>query len=871
MESADGFLVLRAHPLQAESELPFAGLSELLRPILSLRDRLPDPQRQALDGALALGPASAGDRFAVAAATLSLLAAAAEHSPVLAVVDDAHWLDGPSRVALVFAARRLVSEGVLVLLAMRDREWLHDAGLGTMRLEGLTPSDASQLLEGADAELSGAVRSRLVTETRGNPLALLEAVAMLTPGQRRGLESITHPLGVGTALERAFAQQLDGLPDDAQRALLIAAASDTGSSGEIIAALVQSGLDVTALEPAERATVISVTAEHVSFRHPLVRSAAYHAREPAERRAAHRALAAAVGSDDRAAWHLAAASAGPDERVAELLEAAAATALERSAYAAAARAFEAAAVLSVADTDRLRRMIGAGRALWLSGDPDRAGTVLAGALELVTDPLARAQIQMLRGATMLFTRPVAETFSLLVAEAERVEPVNPQLAAEMLSIATMVCFMAGDPARAEAVARRARHAAGLDASAAERAARLSHGLAIVHTGNVTEAVGLIESVLAELRPEDLESRDGVLPLAVAGAVQGLVWTERVETARALIEGSIAAARSAGAATILPFALATLSEIEVRYGSIAAAYAAAAESVQLSRDTGQFVESSFSYVTLARIEAIVGHEAECRTLVSTALEVARTTGADSIRTYATGVLGLLELSLGRPDVAATHLRECARLQEEQRMELGTAVPCAGDLIEALARSDDIAGARRALTAVETAAQNTGLRWPAAIAARGRGLLADEGDYELAFAQALEAHGDRMPFERARTELCLGRRRRRSRRRADARRALLSALTFFETTGAEPWAEQARAELRAAGDSQLSSRRTTVSLQALTPQELQVALTVAGGATNKETAASLFLSTKTVEFHLSNTYRKLGVRSRAELVRRVDGLT
>lgn len=866
MRGADGYVVLRAQPLQAESELPFAGLADLLRPVLHLRERIPPPQRQALGSALALGPASAGDRFAVAAATLSLLAAAGEQSPVVAVVDDAHWLDRPSRIALVFAARRLVNEGVVVLLALRDRDWLHTTGLDALRLDGLAPSDASKLLNGAGDGLTGAVRARLVTDTRGNPLALLEAVATLTPGQRRGLEAITEPLAVGTALERAFAQQLEGLPHDTQRALLIAAASDTGSTGEIMAALAESGLGGTALEPAERGGVIALTAEYVTFRHPLVRSAAYHARDPTERRAAHRALAAAVGADDRAAWHLAAAAAGPDERVAALLETAGATALERSAYAAAARAFEAAAMLSATDTDRLRRTIGAGRALWLAGDPDRAGSVLDGSLEFVTEPIPRAQIQMLRGATMLFTRPVAETFSLLVAEAERVEPANSQLAAEMLSLATIVCFMAGDPGRAEAVARRARHAAGLDASVAERAARLSLGLAIVHSGHVTEAVSLIESVLAELGPADLESRDGVLPLALAGAVQTLVWTERVETARALIEGSIAAARSADAATILPYALATLSEIEIRYGSIAAAYAAAAESVQLSRDTGQFVESSFSYVSLARVEAILGHEAECRTLVATALEVAQTTGADSIRTYSTGVLGLLELSLGRPELAATHLRECARLQRAQRMDLPTAVPSAGDLVEALVRSGDVAGARSALDAVEISARDTGLRWPAAIAARGRGLLADEDDYESAFAEALEAHGDRMPFERARTDLCLGMRRRRSRRRA----ALLSALSFFETTGAEPWAEQARAELRAAGDSQLSSHRTKVSLQTLTPQELQVALTAANGATNKETAASLFLSTKTVEFHLSNTYRKLGVRSRAELVRRVEGL-
>ena len=870
IRDADEFIVLGAQPLQAESELAFAGLADLLRPVLELRQLIPPPQQQALDSALALGPASAGDRFAVAAATLSLLAAAAERSPVLAVVDDAHWLDEPSRVALVFAARRLVSEGIVLLLAMRERDWLHDAGLATLRLDGLGQADAAALLDDAAGDLGSVVRARLLADTRGNPLALLEALATLTPAQRKGVEPAPDPLAVGAALDRAFAGHLDALPDDTRRALLIAAASDTGSIGEILAALHQAGLDPRALDEGERAGVITRTVDRVSFRHPLVRSAAYHAHGPIERRAAHRALAGAVQADERAAWHLAAASAEPDEEVAGLLEAAAETALARSAYAAAARAFETAAVLSVADHDRLRRTTAAGRALWLAGDPDGANAALAAVLDTVREPTARAQIQMLRGATMVFTRPVAETFSLLISEAERVQGTDRLLASEMYSIATMVCFMAGDPGRAQTTARRAVEAADPDAGAVGSAARLSLGLAVAAGGHVAEAFGLINPVLAGLAPTDLDHRDGALSLAMAGVLQALVWLECLDPARVTVEGMIAEARSAGAATILPFALATLSEIEVRFGSIPAAYAAAAESVQLSQDTGQAVESSFSYVTLARVEALLGHDVECRALVATALQTALRTGADSIRTYSASVLGLLELSLGQPDRAATHLRECGRLQAIQRMKLPTAVPFAGDLIEALVRSGDPAGAETAVRAIDASARETGLRWPAAIAARGRGLLADEADYEAAFADALELHGDLMPFDRARTELCLGMRRRRSRRRADARAALHRALSYFETTGVEPWASQARAELRAAGEAHLARNGSSPSLQILTPQELQVALTVAGGATNREAAAALFLSTKTVEFHLSNTYRKLGVRSRAELVRRVDGL-
>jgi DNA-binding CsgD family transcriptional regulator len=276
------------------------------------------------------------------------------------------------------------------------------------------------------------------------------------------------------------------------------------------------------------------------------------------------------------------------------------------------------------------------------------------------------------------------------------------------------------------------------------------------------------------------------------------------------------------------------------------------------------------VTLARLDAILGHDAECRSLVRTALEDSRQTGSGSIDDYSAGVLGLLELGRGQLEPAIAHLTRCAELHERHGTGLLGVVQWAGDLIEAQVRADDLGGARRTLELIETNAERTDVRWEHAMAARGRGMLAGELDYEDAYAAALAIHGNDTHFERARTLLLLGMRRRRSRRRAAARDALREALTYFETAGTEPWAEQARIELRAAGEAPADLRTPGGSLRVLTPQELQVALTVAAGATNKETAASLFLSTKTVEFHLSNTYRKLGVRSRAELVRRVDGL-
>jgi hypothetical protein len=404
--AAANFKVLRARPLEAESELAFAGLSDLLRPVLRLLGRLPGPQAAALSGALALGPPVPGDRFAVAAATLSLLAAAAEESPLLAVVDDAHWLDGPSREALLFAGRRLGSEGVLLLLGTRDRGWVSATGLGTLELCGLPAANAAALIEQTGTPVDAAVRNRIVAETQGNPLAILEAVATLTDAELLGKAPISRPLGVGASLKEAFAQQLDVLPRGTQQALLIAAASDTGSAGEIARALAQAGLSLLALEPAERGGVIVLGGGRVDFRHPLVRSAAYHRHDPAERRAAHRALAAAAWAGERAgeraAWHLAAASAGPDEETAALLETSAASAFSRSAYAVAARAFQAAALLSPGDEDRVRRTMGAGRALWLAGEGERAAVLLEAVLDLTAEPTVRADLQELRGLAMLF-------------------------------------------------------------------------------------------------------------------------------------------------------------------------------------------------------------------------------------------------------------------------------------------------------------------------------------------------------------------------------------------------------------------------------------------------------------------------------------
>jgi DNA-binding CsgD family transcriptional regulator len=858
---ATDFRVLRASPLEAESELAFAGLSELLRPILDRMDMIPGPQMAALSGALALGPPAPGDRFAVAAATLSLLAAAAEESPLLIVVDDAHWLDSPSREALLFAGRRLGNEGVLLLLVMRDRDWISSAGLESVELHGLSAEDSAELIQRTRSRIDPAVQTRLIAETRGNPLAIIEATASLTDVELLGRVPIGHPLAVGFALERAFARQLDGLPRHTQDALLIAAASDTGNSGEILKAMTHAGLGADALEPAERSSVIGFVEDRVEFRHPLIRSAAYHLHDPVERRAAHRALAAAVasGSGERAAWHLAAASAGPDEQVAALLETSAGSAMARSAYAAAASSFECAALLSPDDGDRVRRMIGAGRALWMGGEGERAAALLENVLELAVAPTARADVQELRGLAMLFTGTVTQTYAMLLAEADRVEPHDATRAAVLLANAAIACLLAGDLARAGEIAHRSVELTGPPAWPTATMA-LAHVRA--YLGEVDEASALFEP---------LESIDPLGDLSFLLNGSGvLIWIEQWVRARKLFDRIIGAVRTAAAPAVLTGPLVLLAELELRRGKIAAAYAAAAEAVQLAAETGQIFYSSYSLVTLGRIEAVLGHDGDCRAHIAAALELARRTGYDPIEIYAASALGLLELSRGHAEHAVGHLTECARLEGQHGTGflLPTITQWAADLVEAHIRNSTITDAKRSLAVLEEAGERTGLRWINAGAARCRGMLVGEDCYEQEFAAALRLYSDDMAFERARTQLALGMRRRRSRRRAGARTALHEALAYFDRNGAEPWAEQARTELHATGET--ASRDGTRNLRSLTPQELQVALAVAQGVTNREAAAALFLSPKTVEFHLGNTYRKLGVRSRAELVRRVAGL-
>jgi DNA-binding CsgD family transcriptional regulator len=858
---ATGMRVLRARGIETESDIPFAGLAELVTPLLDRLDAVPEVQARALRGALALGPATPHDRFTVPAGLLSLLAVAAEEQPVLVSIDDAQWLDEPSLEAFLFAGRRLGAEGIAMLGSLRDGTAV--AGMEVPWLERLPvpPLADGEARELLDAErLAPSVAERLVSTAAGNPLALLEIPRLLSDGQRAGREPLEEPLRPGTGVERAFRRALDALADDARRALLLAATAHTGRLEVIEAALRESGLEVEHLAAAEAARLIAIDEGELEFRHPLLRSTAYHAAGAAERRAAHAALAAAApeGSPERA-WHLAAGAVAPDEQIAAALEAAALDARGRGAHATAARDFGRAAQLTPEDEPRARRLLEAATDATRSGEADRAFALLGEASRLATDPLLAADVQRMTGHVEMRRGSPLVANELLVAEAERVRSRDPRRAAGMFLEASVSHMITGDMHALVATAERARALATSADPAVELLATTVIGEAYLALGDVEQG----EPLLSACEPYLLEGDPLAIVEVVGMAAHASLWIEKFDRAQRILDHLIAAAREASAVSALIYPLAARSHLDFRLGRWAAARAEAAESVELAQDTGQLPLLSHSLAALAHIEAAGGQEEDCRRHVTEGLALTARFQGDATATYMTAALGLLELGLGRIPEAIEVLEETQRTADRLGMQPAL-VMSTPDLVEAYARAGRRDDAHALVDVFEARGRKTGARWPQAAVARLRALLAPDEEMRAGFEGALALHdGLPMPFERARTLLCFGERLRRARQRADAREPLKEALETFERLGARGWAERTRTELRATGEQQ--ARRTETAAEQLTPHELQIAVLVAQGMTNREAASALFLSPKTIEYHLGQIYRKLDVRGRAQLAR------
>ncbi len=822
-----------------------------------LLDQIPPPQAAALESALALRPGSAQDRFAVGAATLSLLAAYAEQGPVAVLVDDAQWLDGSSAQALLFAFRRLMADPVAVLVAVRDGEpsLLDGSDLRTLRLSGLTREAAAALMPGLPAEPA----RRLHLATAGNPLAMLELAADAT---EVALAPEGAPVLVPARISRAFLHRAGQLDQAARQALVLAATSGTGDLATLDRAAARLGIDLSALAAAEGAGLVRLHAGTVEFRHPLARSAVYADAPAAQRRAAHRALAAALPDRDvdRRAWHLAAAAAGPDEAASAALAQAAARSRDRSAYPTAAAAFERAARLAAGGERRAWLLWQAAESGWLAGFTDRAVTLLDEARALATQPRTLVEVDRLAGHIATLRGPVMRGHAILTEAAGRAEP---ELAVTMLAEAAFAGLYAGRPAETLQAAERAR--ASLPASASARArmlaaaalgtARTIGGDAAAGADALHEAVALAESA-AEVR-DDLRLLPwlALVPLFL-----------RDGTGRSLLDRAVQTARAHAAIGVLPSALNLIARDQATSADWAVAEATYREAIDLARESGQHTALAFGIAGLAWLHARRGRAQECRAGAGEALALCRELGMALHEIWATAALGELELGLGDAAAAVAHFERQQQLLGDLAITDPDVSPAA-ELVDGYLKLGRAADAQRAAAPFTAAAAAKGQPWPLARALRCQGMLATDSGFAGEFERAIMLHEQTSDvFETARTRLAYGERLRRSRSRVLAREQLRAAADTFEQLDARPWAERARAELAATGETRQPRDASTVDV--LTPQELQIALLLTGGKTTRETAAALFLSPKTVEYHLRHIYQRLGIHSRAELAARLS---
>jgi DNA-binding CsgD family transcriptional regulator len=867
-ELAKGMQILRARGIESEAAVPFAGLLELVRPALRSLERVPAPQAAALQGALALRPGRASDRFAVGAATLSLLAAYAEQGPVLTLVDDAHWLDPPSAEAFLFAIRRLLADPVAVVLAVREghASLLDGADLPMLQVGGLDRAVALQLLaREAGAPVARDVADRMYEATAGNPLALLEVASEATWLTGTGLAG---PVPVSRRITEAFLHRTAPLPERTRRALTLASASDGGELTVLARAARSIGLELADLTPGEAAGLVRLRDGTAEFRHPLARAAIYNAAGPDERRQAHSALAGALPDRDadRRAWHLASAAVGPDETACSALTQAAERAHRRGAHATASAGFERAARLTPNDGLCDQLLYAAADAAWLAGAVDRAATLIDEVRIRAPGGALSARVERLRGEILVRRGPVMEGHSALVAGAELAAAAGePELGALMLADAAGACFYAGAAATmADTTARALKLLPARPGERAEFVCKMAHGLALVLIGDGEHGADTIREAFTLMNSSPTLQQDRSL---LTWTALGALWLREAD-GRAIIDRAITEGRRQAAVSVL----AQLLQLAARHDATADRWTEAAaeyhEAIGLARDTGYGTDLAATLAGLAWLEARQGKEPECRAHADEAQAFAAHVGVGTHRIWVLAALADLELGLGRLDVALEHLqRQQAALQSLGIDDVDLSP--APELVEILVRLGDHDTAATIAAGYCAQANAKGLPWPRARAARCAGMLGSDEELDARFGEALGLH-ERTPdvFERARTHLIYGARLRRGRRRVRAREELRAALDIFERLGATPWIEQAAAELAATGET--ARRRNVSTLDQLTPQELQVALLLSNGHTTRAAAAQLFLSPKTVEYHLRHVYQKLGIGSRAELTKSLDSL-
>jgi DNA-binding CsgD family transcriptional regulator len=864
---ASGFRVARATGVQSEMELAFAGVQQLCAPMLDRADRLPAPQREALRTALGVSAGPTPDRFLVGLAVLTLLSDVVEGQPLVCLVDDQQWLDHASAQVLGFVARRLAAESIGLVFAARDPA-PELAGLPQLVVEGLPEADARALLESVlTGPLDPQVRGQIVTETRGNPLALVELPRGLTPAELAGGFGLPGAAPISGTVEKSFRRRVEALPPETRQLLLVAAADPTGDPGLVWRAAGLLAIGHKAAAPAAEAGLLEL-GPRVRFRHPLVRSAAYRSASPQDRHDAHRALAEATDPQidpDRRAWHRAQAAPGPDEEVAAELERSADRAQARGGLAAAAAFGERSAVLTPEPGRRAQRLLAAASAKTDAGALDAALGLLVAVEAGPPDPLRTDEVEHLRGQIATQQRRSSDSARLLLSGARRLEPLDAGLARQTHLEALAAAVWAGDLGSPGGV-REAAEAAGaappgpgppraVDVLLDAFATRLTKGYAAAAPA-MTRA---LELVLALSAGPDLEVGRS---LWLAGAASSQMIAQELwdaESWHALAARQVQFARDTGALVLLQFALTFLAVPRLLAGELTTAARLIEEDRLIAEATGN-PPVAYAEMLLA---AWRGQEALASELIGATAAKAATRGQGRLVSLADYASSVLYNGLGRHDAARD-----AAWPAFERDHLGYGAFVVPELAEAASRTGDADLARAALEWLSERTRVKPTDWVLGIEARARALLSNGDTADRLYRESIDRlDRTRIRAELARAHLLYGEWLRRERRRTDAREQLRTACDMLDAMGIEGFAERARRELAATGET--ARKRTVETSGELTAQEAQVARLARDGLSNPEIGARLFISARTVQYHLSKVFTKLAISSRSQLHRVLPG--
>jgi DNA-binding CsgD family transcriptional regulator len=860
VQAAREFRVARAAGVEGEMELPFAAVQQLCSSMLQLTEHLPHPQREAFAVALGLRAGETPDRFLVGLAVLGVLSEAAEEQPLLCVIDDAQWLDRASARTLAFVARRLLAEKIAMLFAVREPGDA-PAGFPQLPVEGLGDRDARALLDSVlPYRLDQGVRERIIAETRGNPLAMLELPRGLTPAQLAGGFGLPAALPLSGRIEESFRRRLARLPAETRRFLLVAAADPVGDPALVWRAARRLGIAESAADAAEGEGLLELDAG-VAFRHPLVRSAVYRAASPTQRREVHRALADATDpavDPDRRAWHRAQATSMPDEEVAAELERSAGRAQARGGFAAAAAFLQRSSAFTLDPARRAGRALDAAHANEQAGALDAALGLVATAEAGPLDEAQRARVDVLRARISFASDRGTEAPALLVKAAKRVAPLDIGLAREIYLDALTAALFAGrlaGPGGAREVARAAR-AAPAPPRPLRAVDLLLDALALAIIEGPAAGTPSLRNALTAFRGDEIGTEEGLRWSWLAGRAAAYIWD--YETWDTLTARQIQLAREAGALSVLPLTLSTRAGVHLFAGELDVA----SWLVEEAKAVAEATDSRIAPYGALALAAFRGREPDASRLIDTSTRDFVARGEGMGLTLAWWATAALHNGLARYEDALAAAEQAAQDPRELWFSTWTMV----ELIEAATRAGQTQKAAGALEVLSEATRASGTAWALGVEARSRALLTGGDAAETLYREAADRlQSTPLRVDLARAYLLYGEWLRRQRRRLDAREQLRLAHQLFSEFGMEAFAERARIELRGTGER--ARKRTVETRDQLTPQEAQISRLAAQGATNREIAAQLFISPSTVEYHLRKAFRKLDVRSRTQLAQRV----